>query len=250
MTVVYFNGEEGRLEGEYQQSSHPEPQVALILHSEASRGGSMQDPVVQNMYNLFARNNFSVLKINFRGVGCSKGVSTKEEGEIKDATAAIDWLHSKNMESKDFWVIGYSFGAWITFQLAMRRPEIHEYILISPLPKKDLGFIMPCSAGGLIIQGEKDAIATEEQTSKLIRNLSVKEELNVNYTVVEGANHDFEGHQDKLRDVVQEYIYKSTMDNMSRVVKVKRDRRCRRRKKVVDDDLIVHMPAVKKLDFD
>ena len=82
MTTVYFNGEEGRIEGKYNQSTNPEPQVALILHSEPSKGGSMNDEVIDGMYKLFSNNNFSVLKMNFRGVGRSSGISTKEEGEI------------------------------------------------------------------------------------------------------------------------------------------------------------------------
>jgi alpha/beta superfamily hydrolase len=251
MTIVYFNGEEGRLEGRYNQSTNPEPQVALILHSEPNKGGSINDQIVDDMYKLFSENNFSVLKMNFRGVGRSSGTSTKEEGEMKDATIAVDWLHSKNMESKNFWVIGFSFGAWIAFQLAMRRPEIQEYILISPLPKKDLGFIVPCEAGGLIVQGEKDEVTTEEQTSKLVEQLSVKEGLNINYEIVENADHTFSEHKDKLREIVKDYINTRTIENMGRVIKIKRDRRRRRRKKSQEEDnIIVHIPAVKKIDFD
>lgn len=251
MTIVYFNGEEGRIEGRYNASTNPEAQVALILHSEASKGGSMEDEVVDDMYNLFAENNFSVLKMNFRGVGRSKGESTKGIGEMKDSTVAMDWLHSKNMESKDFWVIGYSFGAWIAFQLAMRRPEVQEYVLISPLAKKDLGFIVPCDAGGLIVQGEKDEITTEEQTSRLVEQLSIKEGLFIDYEIIENADHTFSKHKKKLREIIEDYIRNRVIENMGRVIKIKRDRRRRRRKKVSEEEsIVVHIPAIKKIDFD
>ena len=251
MTTVYFNGEEGRLEGQYHPSTNPEAQVALILHSEASKGGSMNDPVVNEMYDLLVENNFSVLKLNFRGVGRSSGTSTKEEGEMRDATIALDWLHSKNMESKDFWVIGYSFGAWIAFQLAMRRPEIQEYVLISPLTKKDLSFVVPCEAGGLIVQGEKDEVSTEEQTTKLVEQLSVKEGLHLDYEIIEDADHTYSEHREKLKEIITDYIRRRTIENMGRVIKIKRDRRRRRRKKVQDEEnIIVHVPAIKKIDFD
>lgn len=251
MTIVYFNGERGRIEGRYHHSTNPEPQVALILHSEPQNGGSMDDPIVERMYKLFSKNNFSVLKINFRGIGRSEGESTKEEGEMRDATMAMDWLHSKNMESKDYWVIGFSFGALIAFQMVMRRPEIQEYVLISPTAKKDLGFIVPCEASGLVIQGEKDTTIPEENTAKLVEKLSTKECLDINYVVIENADHFFSEHMEKLTETVKDYINKKTVENLSRIIKVKRDRRRRRRKKAQEEEnTIVHISPISKIDFD
>jgi alpha/beta superfamily hydrolase len=251
MTTVYFNGEEGRLEGKYHHSTNTEPQVALILHSEPQNGGSMEDPIVDEIYKLLSKRNFSVLKINFRGVGRSEGISTKEEGEMRDATIAMDWLHSKNMESKDYWIIGFSFGAWIAFQLVMRRPEIQEYVLISPMAKKDFGFIVPCEASGIVIQGESDKTTPEENTAKLVEKLSVKEGLDVEYIVVENADHAFEGNLDKLKEIISDYINKKIVENLGRVIKVKRDRRRRRRKKIeMEENAVIHISPVSKIDFD
>ena len=41
----------------------------------------------------------------------------------------MNWLHDQNMEATEYWISGFSFGAWIALQSVMRRPEIENYIL-------------------------------------------------------------------------------------------------------------------------
>ena len=45
-------------------------------------------------------------------------------GELSDAAAALDYIQRNNSNSNESWVIGFSFGALISMQLLMRRPEI------------------------------------------------------------------------------------------------------------------------------
>ena len=47
------------------------------------------------MYNIFLENGFSVIKINFRGVGKSDGVFDNGQGELSDAAAALDWIEER-----------------------------------------------------------------------------------------------------------------------------------------------------------
>jgi alpha/beta superfamily hydrolase len=37
-----------------------------------------------------------------------------------------------NQNSKQCWVAGFSFGAWIGMQLLMRRPEITGFVSVAP----------------------------------------------------------------------------------------------------------------------
>ena len=61
-----------------------------------------------------------------------------------------------NREAKICWIAGISFGAWISMQLLMRRPEISGFISMAPLAKHyDFSFLAPCPASGLFREWRK-----------------------------------------------------------------------------------------------
>ena len=57
----------------------------------------MNNRIVQLMYNIFLENGFSVIKVNFRGVGKSDGIFDNGQGELSDAAAALDWIERQNL---------------------------------------------------------------------------------------------------------------------------------------------------------
>ena len=119
--------------------------------------------VVYTAFHTLAKNKFSVLRFNFRGVGKSHGQFDHGVGELVDAAAALDWLQLQNPDASSCWLVGFSFGSWITLQLLMRRPEINGFIAISPPANSyDFNFLTPCPAPGIIITGTKDTVAPEE----------------------------------------------------------------------------------------
>jgi len=255
MTEFIFKGPAGRIEAKYHQNEDPQAPVALILHPNPAEGGTFNNIITYGLYRTFVENGFSVLRFNFRGVGKSEGVFDKGEGELLDATAALDWLHQKNMDAKSFWIAGYDFGAWIALQLAMRRPELEEYILVSPYSKKkDFNFIVPCAACGLLVHGDYDEIMPEENISDLLEKLSSKTESKVEYINIEGANHFFKDCVAELNDSIDNYIKKRIIENFGKKKKVKRDRRRRRRKKKEKEETLekiaIYIDPVKPLELD
>ena len=152
MTEVLFNGHAGRLEGRYHQSDKPGAPIALILHPHPQYGGTMNNKVVYTLFSCFQNLGFSVLRFNFRSVGRSQGEFEDGPGELSDATVALDWLQSVNPEARQCWIAGYSFGAWIGLQLLMRRPDINNFIAVSPpANEKDFTFLAPCPTSGLVL---------------------------------------------------------------------------------------------------
>lgn len=252
---IIFKGPAGRIEAKYHQSRDPQAPVALILPPNPAEGANFNNIITYSLYKNFMNNNFSVLRFNFRGVGNSEGTFDKGEGELLDATAALDWLHQKNMDAKSFWIAGYDFGAWIGLQLAMRRPEVEEYILVSPhSKKKDFNFIVPCAACGLVVHGDYDEIMPEENISDLLEKLSAKTESKIDFINIEGANHFFDNYIDELNDNIDNYIKKRIAENFGKKKKVKRDRRRRRRKKKEKEEPLekvqVYIDPIKPLDLD
>lgn len=234
MPEVIINGPAGRIEGRYHQNNNPKAPVALVLHPHPLHGGTMNNKITYNLYKSFVNNGFSVLRINFRGVGKSQGKFDNGAGELLDATAVMNWLHDQNMEATEYWIAGFSFGAWIALQAVMRRPELENYILVAPPASKyDFNFIVPCTSAGLIVQGEKDEITKEADSAKLAEKLAAREEAEVSYQSVPHADHFFREQMPDFESIIDQYIKDRLVIDSTKVRKVKRDRRRRRKKKNV-----------------
>ena len=203
MPEVIFAGPEGRLEGRYHHSDAPRAPIAIILHPHPQHGGTMNNKVVYNLYYVFVKKGFSVLRFNFRGVGRSQGEFDNGVGELSDAASALDWLQSVNPNAAACWVAGFSFGAWIGMQLLMRRPEIEGFISIAPPANMyDFSFLAPCPSSGLILQGTEDDVVPEPSVEKLANKLKLQKNIVIDYQLVKGANHFFKDNMDEMvRDV-------------------------------------------------
>ncbi len=207
MPEVIFTGPEGRLEGRYHHSEIPRAPIAVILHPHPQHGGTMNNKVVYNLYYVFVKKGFSVVRFNFRGVGRSQGEFDNGQGELSDAASALDWLQSVNANASSCWVAGFSFGAWIGMQLLMRRPEIEGFVSIAPPANMyDFSFLAPCPSSGLILQGTEDDVVPEPSVEKLANKLKLQKNIVIDYQLVKGANHFFKDHMDHLVTSVSSYV--------------------------------------------
>jgi uncharacterized protein len=226
MPEVTFNGPDGRIEGRYYQSSNKRAPAALVLHPHPLYGGTMNNKVVYSLYEAFRQNDFSVLRINFRGVGRSQGKFDNGVGELTDAATALDWLQNENPEISSFWIAGFSFGAWIAMQLMMRRPEIQNFVAASPpVNKYDFSFLSPCPAKGLIIQGDQDSIVSESSVSEFVDKISKQRNTNIDYQIIFGADHFFREKNQELIERVGAYVGNRMLDTQIRKSKPDRRRR-------------------------
>ena len=207
MAEVIFNGPDGRLEGRYHQSKKPNAPIAIVLHPHPLHGGNMNNRVVFIMFNNFVERGFSVLRFNFRGVGRSQGAFDNGVGELSDAAYAFDWMQQFNNNSPFCWIGGYSFGALISMQLMMRRPEIEGFVSISPpAGTEDFSFLAPCPSSGLIIHGDKDTHVPLDAVKKLAQKLDGQKNISVNLSIVKGADHFYKDNMDNLSKEVASYL--------------------------------------------
>ncbi len=226
MPEVTFNGPDGRIEGRYHQSENKNAPAALVLHPHPLYGGTMNNKVVYSLYEAFRKNGFTVLRINFRGVGRSQGKFDNGIGELTDAATALDWLQNQNPDITNFWISGFSFGAWIAMQLMMRRPEIQAFAVASPpVNKYDFSFLSPCPAKGLIVQGDQDSIVSEAAVSEFVDKISKQKNTEIDYQIIYGADHFFREKTDDLVEVVGNYINEKIMNIQPRKAKPDRRRR-------------------------
>ncbi|MDC6481977.1 alpha/beta hydrolase [Pelagibacteraceae bacterium] len=210
-TEIFIPGPAGRLEAKYYKNPKFGAPVAIVLQPHPQYGGSMNNKIVQKTYNIFLENGFSVIRINFRGVGKSDGVFDNGQGELSDAAAALDWIERENLDYSQCWVSGFSFGSLICMQLIMRRPEVNNFIAISPQPNVyDFSFLAPCPTSGQILYSDGDELVTKDSIDELDKRIKSQKGIEVIFTKIKNANHFFKDKEDVLALEIEKYIKEKT----------------------------------------
>ena len=208
---IFIPGHAGRLEAKYYKNPKFGSPVAIVLQPHPQYGGTMKNKIVQLMFNIFLENGFSVIKLNFRGVGKSDGVFDNGQGELSDAAAALDWIERENLDYSQCWVSGFSFGALICMQLIMRRPEVDNFIAISPQPNVyDFSFLAPCPTSGQVVYSENDELVTQESINELDSRIKNQKGVKVMFSKIKNANHFFKDKEIDLKKEVENYIKEKT----------------------------------------
>ena len=170
---IVFTGPDGKLVGKYKKGQSLNPPIALLIHPHPLYGGTMNNPIVMELFSIFDSLGFSIFRFNMRGVGKSEGKFDNGLGELADAAAGLDWIQRQNPNTNQCWVAGFSFGALLCMQLLMRRPEITRFISISPQPNLyDFNFLAPCPASGVVINADKDPLVEVNLIKDVVKRLN------------------------------------------------------------------------------
>ncbi len=214
---VMIQGESGLIEGKHYVSDKDDlfgKSIALVLHPDSACGGTMNNKVVQVLFDVFQEAGFDVLKINFRGVGRSQGKYDNGVGEINDSLKAMDWLldQHRNEKISNAWVAGFGFGSLMCMQTVMRRPAINGFIGVSP-PKEsmNLNMLTPCP-NGMFVVGENDHTSNGEFIKQLSETLACQQGAEISCKSLKGADHYLTDDLETLRDASQEYVKENMLD--------------------------------------
>ena len=208
---VFIPGPAGRLEGRYFKNQKQKSPIAIVLQPHPQYSGTMNNRIVVEIFNAFLENGFSVLRLNFRGVGKSDGTFDNGQGELSDAAAALDWIERENQDFSQCWVSGFSFGSLICMQLIMRRPEVSKFISVSPQPNVyDFTFLAPCPISGQVVLGEKDELVSKESINDLRSRLKAQKGIEVKFDEIKNANHFFKNKETDLKKIITQYIKQKT----------------------------------------
>jgi len=204
---IFIPGPSGRIQAKYSKSKQPGAPLALVLQPHPQYGGTMNNRIIYETYNSFYKNNFSVIRINFRGVEKSDGIFDNGQGELSDAATALDWIEKENPGYNQCWIAGFSFGALICMQLIMRRPEVNKFIAISPQPDVyDFTFLAPCPISGLVLYGKNDELVKIDSILNLKKRLSMQKNIEVKFNAISNANHFYKSKEKELSDTIDSYI--------------------------------------------
>ena len=207
MPEMSLPGPDGRLEAQFHNGNNDQAPAVLFLHPHPLYGGTMNNRVIYQLYQMFASKGSMALRFNFRGVGRSTGEFSKGEGELADAATALDWLQAQHQSTRESWIVGFSFGAWIAMQLMMRRPEVSAFVCISPPANLyDFSFLAPCPSSGLIIHGDEDNFVPEAHVKQLYERLRIQKGIEIVYNPIEDADHFYKNQLDEVVQVTEDYL--------------------------------------------
>jgi len=178
----------------------------ILCHPHPQYGGDMDHPVVTTALEAAFEEGFSTLRFNFRGVGESGGSYAEGLGEREDVKAAADYLYSRLKDNHfPFILVGYSFGAWVGFPVAVEDERFEGVVAIAPpLEIFDFGFLKGCKKRKLFIAGDRDLFCPASRLEEWYRQLEEPKSL----TIVSGADHFFLFHTQYLSQPLREFFKK------------------------------------------
>jgi len=178
----------------------------ILCHPHPQYGGDMDHPVVTTAAEAAFEEGFSTLRFNFRGVGKSGGSYGEGIGEREDVKAAADYLYSSLKDNhSDLILVGYSFGAWAGFPIAMQDERFEGMVGIAPpLQIYDFGFLKDCKKKKLFVAGDRDLFCPRSSLEEWYRQLEEPKSL----SIIPGADHFFLFHTRFLIQPLREFFRK------------------------------------------
>ena len=96
-------------------------------------------------------------------------------------------------------------------QLIMRRPEVNNFIAVSPQPNVyDFSFLAPCPTSGQVIYSENDELVTKESINELDNRIKSQKGVEVIFSKIKNSNHFFKNKEKELTAEVEKYLKEKT----------------------------------------
>jgi alpha/beta superfamily hydrolase len=165
----------------------------IVTHPHPLFGGSMNNNVVYTAERAFHSRGCATLCFNFRGVGRSTGSYGGGEAETADVAAALDFLRDRT--AGPYYLVGYSFGAFVAAKALLQGLPAEGAVLISPpVAFMEMPWLPEVPRLKLIVAGDRDDIAPLLDLQTMLAAV----EPPVPIVVIPGADHFYGGREDKL----------------------------------------------------
>lgn len=182
--------------------------VALFSHPHPAYGGSMFNNVVEAGCETLCELGLATFRYDFRGAGLSGGTHDHGRGERHDVIAAATEVRRLcDDDAKPLILIGYSYGAWITWSALSEIKPVSAVILISPpLGHQEFDFVsrpnlsIPVS----VIIGSEDVFCPPSIFSREIEKLAPSPW----HQTIAGVDHFWQGKEVQLSEALYERIRK------------------------------------------
>lgn len=176
------------LEAQFHASTIGDSPTLILSHPHPVYGGTMKNKVVDQIYRRSVERNWNVFRYNTRGFGKSSGSFDKGIGEEKDLDEIVKWVaNQSSVNVHRIWLIGYSFGSWITAKIASKW-KVPCMLIAPPVSMyafPNLDFDQP----KIIFSAQKDELISFDETLAFAETIS-EPKLHV---PILGADHYFIG---------------------------------------------------------
>ena len=110
--------------------------------------------------------------------------------------------------------VWFFFGSLICMQLIMRRPEVNNFIAVSPQPNVyDFSFLAPCPTSGQVIYSENDELVTKESIIELDNRIKSQKALKL-FSKIKNSNHFFKNKEKELSYEIEKYLKEKNCFNL------------------------------------
>jgi alpha/beta superfamily hydrolase len=176
--------------------------VGVLCHPHPLHGGTMQNKVVHTAARAMQEAGAATVRFNFRGVGRSEGSYDDGRGELDDALAVVSWARDR-LECDALWLAGFSFGAAVALQAALRGARPARLVTIAPPVGRII--VEPVArprCEWLIVQGDRDELVDFAD----VRDWAARYDPQPQLLVVPGAEHFFHGKLIELRAGIVQFL--------------------------------------------
>jgi alpha/beta superfamily hydrolase len=196
---VFFSCGDIKLEGLLEVA--PGGRGVVVSHPHPLYGGNMYNMVVESITRAYKQAGYTTLRFNFRGTGGSGGDFDQGLGEREDVQAALRFLSGEGHPVID--LAGYSFGVWVNGLSNLGAEDYHRMIMVSPpVAFLDFSDMKPTPQLKLVIGGSRDEIAPVDLIKTMLPGWNPEARLEV----IEGADHFYIGHTDRLTSVIVDFL--------------------------------------------
>lgn len=252
---VIIQGQGSIIHGKYWCNEDSTAPVALIMPSHPINNIGMDNIVIYNLFHVFKESGLSVLRIEFSNDNQRLPLESYTTAQMTlDAYSAMQWLTERHKDASHYWITSFSLSAEVLFNIISRRPEVENFVAISPVYKLNLpqkttattkkkaksqaksnairvsDFSSSTMPSGLYVYGSQDKFVSKEEHEQIALACQEKNP-EIKYHCVKGAGHTLANSIESIKelcDVVKEHIQISLATRISIPIRKKRRKRKKR----------------------